>query len=185
MPDQFAMSVVQDRELGRPRSQPIMVELELTSSHNPWAPLPEVVGWDAVGDGSVFDPMPAAGPDPRDVIKDPTMMRTQYGRAIQYSLSTLISFVQRYGTDDTVLVFLGDHQPVPAVTGAGASRDVPVTIIARDPAVLDQIAAWGWDDGLRPQPDAPVWRMDRFRDRFLEAFGYEDTQHRTIACGTP
>ena len=48
---------------------------------------------------------------------------------------------------------------------------MPITIIARDPAVLDRISAWGWDDGMLPGPDAPVWRMDAFRDRFLSAFG--------------
>jgi hypothetical protein len=36
--------------------------------------------------------------------------------------------------------------------------------------VLRRIDAWGWQDGLRPQNGAPVWPMDAFRDRFLEAF---------------
>ncbi|EEP70131.1 CDP-alcohol phosphatidyltransferase [Micromonospora sp. ATCC 39149] len=70
-----------------------------------------------------------------------------------------------------MLVFLGDHQPSPVVTGENASRDVPITIVARDPRVLDRIDGWQWQDGLRPSPDAPVWRMDAFRDRFLTAFG--------------
>ena len=84
---------------------------------------------------------------------------------------SLISYVETYGDDNLVLVFLGDHQPAPIVTGEGASRDVPITIVAHDPAVLDRIAGWGWQDGLRPGPHAPVWRMDTFRDRFLTAFG--------------
>jgi hypothetical protein len=37
--------------------------------------------------------------------------------------------------------------------------------------VIDQIAGWGWQDGMRPSPQAPVWRMNAFRDRFLTAFG--------------
>jgi hypothetical protein len=48
---------------------------------------------------------------------------------------------------------------------------VPVTIVAKDPAVLDRISGWGWQHGLNPGPQAPVWRMDAFRDRFLTAFG--------------
>ena len=86
-------------------------------------------------------------------------------------MSTLTSYVQTYGTDNLVLVFLGDHQPAPVVSGEGASRDVPITIVAHDPAVLDRIAGWGWQDGLNPGAQAPVWRMDAFRDRFLTAFG--------------
>jgi len=79
--------------------------------------------------------------------------------------------VETHGSDNLVLVFLGDHQPASIVTGEGASRDVPITIVARDRAVLDQISGWGWQDGLKPSPDAPVWPMDAFRDRFLTAFG--------------
>jgi hypothetical protein len=88
-----------------------------------------------------------------------------------YSLNSLISYVETYGDDNLVLVFLGDHQPAPVVTGEDASRDVPITIVAHDPAVLDRISGWGWQDGLKPGPHAPVWRMDAFRDRFLTAFG--------------
>ena len=98
-------------------------------------------------------------------------MRAAYAQSIEYSLNSLLSYVERYGGDHLVMVFLGDHQPAPIVSGEGASRDVPVTIVAHDPAVLDRIAGWGWQDGLKPSPQAPVWRMDTFRDRFLTAFG--------------
>jgi hypothetical protein len=37
--------------------------------------------------------------------------------------------------------------------------------------VLRALDPWHWDAGLMPVPDAPVWRMDAFRDRFLAAFG--------------
>ena len=70
-----------------------------------------------------------------------------------------------------VLVVLGDHQPATIISGPGASHDVPISIISRDRAVLDRISGWGWTDGLRPDRDAPVWRMDAFRDRFLTAYG--------------
>ncbi len=93
-----------------------------------------------------------------------------YRRSIVYSLTSLLSFVETYGTDDLVLVLLGDHQPSTIVSGHGANRDVPITVIARDPDVLDEMSGWGWHEGLRPSPGAPVWRMDAFRDRFLAAY---------------
>ena len=68
-------------------------------------------------------------------------------------------------------MLLGDHQPASIVTGPTPRTTSRSSIIAADPAVLDQIAAWGWEDGMLPGPDAPVWRMDAFRDRFLTAFG--------------
>jgi hypothetical protein len=114
--------------------------------------------------------MATAGDQPDYVWRDPARIRAAYARSIAYSLNSLISYVKTYGDDNLVLVFLGDHQPA-VVTGTGASRDVPITIVARDPAVLDRISGWGWQDGLKPGPQAPVWRMDAFRDRFLTAFG--------------
>ena len=86
-------------------------------------------------------------------------------------MNALVSFVQHYGDDNLVLVVLGDHQPAKIITGENPSHDVPISVIAHDPAVLDKIAGWGWEDGLRPSPQAPVWPMDAFRDRFLSAFG--------------
>ena len=36
---------------------------------------------------------------------------------------------------------------------------------------MDRISDWGWQDGMRPHPNASVWPMDAFRDRFLTTFG--------------
>ena len=66
---------------------------------------------------------------------------------------------------------LGDHQPATIVSGTDAGHDVPVSVVAHDPKVLDRIDPWGWQHGLHPAPDAPVWRMDSFRDRFVRAYG--------------
>jgi hypothetical protein len=171
MPDQFALEAFQRLEHGRKRDRPLMSEIILTSSHQPWAPVPELVDWDRLGDGRIFGPVQEAGEDPRDIVTDSRRSKEEYGRSIAYSVTSLTQWLQRYGTDDTVLVFLGDHQPIARVSGDHAGRDVPVSIVARDPEVLEKIAGWHWTDGLRPARDAPVWRMDAFRDRFLTAYG--------------
>ncbi|MFD5558202.1 sulfatase [Streptomyces sp. NPDC127068] len=175
VPDQFSLAAFERLEHGRAGRGPLMAEIVLVSSHNPWAPLPRMLPWDGLGDGSVYEGLHARGEDPRAVWKDPERLRTEYRRSVEYSLTSLLSYLERYGDEDTVLVFLGDHQPVPAVVGREASRDVPVSVVARDPAVLDRIAGWRWTEGLVPAPTAPVWRMDAFRNRFLDAFG----PHRT------
>ncbi|MFF4953386.1 sulfatase [Streptomyces chattanoogensis] len=183
MPDQYALSAFERLEHGRPhtegqgkhqarqRAKPLMSFVILTSSHNPWAPLPKIIGWDEIGDGSVYNAIKKAGKPPVDVWKHTAQVRTEYGKSIQYSLHSLISYLQKYGTKDTVLVFLGDHQPLAKVSGNHASHDVPVTLVAHDPAVLKRISDWHWTPGLRPGPQAPVWRMDTFRDHFLTAYG--------------
>ncbi|HEX3786675.1 MAG TPA: sulfatase [Pseudonocardiaceae bacterium] len=170
MPDQFTMSAFQRLELAAPNHPPVMAEVDLTSSHSPWTHLPRLVGWNQVGNGTIFGPMPAQGQAFNDVWPDPTKVRAAYGQSIQYSLSTLISFVQNYGDKNTVLILLGDHQPASIVVGDHASRNVPITIIAHDPNVLKQISGWGWQQGMLPDPQAPVWGMDTFRNRFLTAF---------------
>ena len=57
------------------------------------------------------------------------------------------------------------------MTSGSTNRDVPITIVAHDQAVLDKVSSWGWTPGLKPGPQAPVWPMSAFRDRFLTAFG--------------
>jgi hypothetical protein len=186
MPDQYTMRAFERLERSTPDHPPVMAEIPLVSSHAPWSPVPEFLDWDKLGDGRVYAETTGAGDDPRSVwTRGLERVRSDYGKAIEYSLTTLISYVQRYGDDDLVLVMLGDHQPASVLTGDRASRDVPITIVARDPAVLDRIAGWGWSDGLRPGPDAPVWPMDAVRDRFLTAFGPSGSPAVAAPPGSP
>ncbi|MFF1450356.1 sulfatase [Streptomyces sp. NPDC058274] len=171
VPDQFSLEAFERLEHGKKDRKPMMAEIILASSHNPWAPIARTVDWDDLGDGSVFDQIKKEGKDPKEVWKSPESVRTEYRRAIEYSLTSLIQYMERYGDKNTVLVFLGDHQPNPTVTGSDAGKDVPVTVVAHDPKVLDKISDWGWTDGLKPAKDAPRWGMDKFRDRFMTAYG--------------
>jgi hypothetical protein len=171
VPDQFSMEAFQRLEHGKKDREPIMAEIILASSHNPWSPIARMIDWEDLGDGSVFHRIKKEGTNPTEVWKDPEKVRTEYRRAIEYSIRSLTEWVERYGDEDTVLVFLGDHQPVPTVTAGDTGKDVPITIVARDKKVLDRVADWGWSDGLKPAPDAPRWGMDKFRDRFMTAYG--------------
>ncbi|MEV0455357.1 sulfatase-like hydrolase/transferase [Catellatospora methionotrophica] len=170
MPDQYTLHTFQQRERA-PGHLPVMAVIPLISSHSPWEPVPKMLPWDAVGDGSVYDTA-AGSDDPAEIVekRDRDRVRHAYRNAVTYSVNTLVSYLETYGGDDLVLVFLGDHQPSPSVSGQRASRDAPITIVARDPAVLDRITSWSWQDGLKPGPTAPVWRMDTFRDHFLSAY---------------
>jgi phosphatidylglycerophosphate synthase len=171
MPDQYVLSALQRLELAKRPRPPLFAEVDLISSHAPWTRIPRLVPWNAVGDGSIFARVPAEESTRAALFGDAKRARAAYGHSIEYTMSTIASFVARYGSDKTVVVLLGDHQPATTVSGQGASHDVPISIIAHDPKVMDQIAGWGWQDGLRPSPRAPVWPMDAFRDRFLGAFG--------------
>ncbi|MEZ3160710.1 CDP-alcohol phosphatidyltransferase [Microbacterium sp. BWT-B31] len=169
VPDQFTLQAFHDRELTGSHA-PVMAEIDLVSSHTPWTPLPRLVPWSEVADASVFDAQPAQDPAPIELWADPHRVQEMYGESVEYSLGALFTYLHAYDQPNLVLVMLGDHQPARIVSGADADHDVPVTIIAKDPAVFARIASWRWEPGVRPSADAPVWRMDAFRDRFVDAF---------------
>jgi phosphatidylglycerophosphate synthase len=171
VPDQYTLLELWRRELARDRRPPLFAEVDLISSHAPWTRIPRLIAWGEVGDGSIYARIPARESTEASLFGDAKRARAAYGHSIEYSLSAVLSFVERYGDDETVLVVLGDHQPATTVSGEGASRDVPISVIAHDPEVMKQIAGWGWQDGMLPGPRAPVWSMASFRDRFLTAFG--------------
>lgn len=169
-PDQFTLESFQRNERSGEHA-PVMAAIPMVSSHAPWSPTPDSVDWSKLGDGSIYSTMPASNDPPESIFgRDPAAVRADYGHSISYSLESVISYVERYGDENLVFVFLGDHQPAQMVTGEGASRDVPITILAKDPAVLQRVEAWKWDDGIRPGGSAPVSRMSDFRDQFLSTF---------------
>lgn len=169
MPDQYSLAAFQRLEL-QPGHSPVMAEIDLVSSHTPWTPLPHMVPWDQLGDGSIFDPMPAQGKTPSSALGNASTVRRLYGQSIEYSMQALTSWVAQVNDPNLVLVALGDHQPATTVSGAGANHDVPISIVAHDPAVLDQMSSWNWQSGLLPNRNAPLWPMDAFRNRFLDTY---------------
>ena len=162
-----------------------MAEIDLVSSHTPWAPLPHMVPQNALGDGSIFDGMPQQGPQPSTVWRNAHDVQAAYGQSIEYSLTALISWLQTVHDKNLVVVALGDHEPATIVSGSGASHEVPISVIAQDPNVMDRISAWGWQDGLLPSPQAPVWSMDTFRGRFLAAYGPHPPSTNAGVLSTP
>ena len=175
MPDQYILAAFQRLELA-PGHKPVMAEIDLVSSHSPWAPLPTMVGWNKVGDGSIFDPMAARGQNSLSVFGSSGRERKDYGRAIQYSMRALTSWVTELHDPNLVLILLGDEQPDTPITSPGASHDVPISILAHDPSVFRQIASWHWQDGLLPGRSAPLEPMSAFRNRFLSAFSTASPQ---------
>jgi phosphatidylglycerophosphate synthase len=175
MPDQYTLAEFQRLEL-TPGHKPVMAQIVTVSSHTPWAPLPVMVPWNKVGNGSIFDPMPARGENPLSVLGNASKQRQAFGRSIQYSLQVLTSWVTELNDPNLVLILLGDEQPGTSVSGNAASHDVPISIVARDPSVFRQIASWRWQDGLLPSPSAPREPMSAFRNQFLGAFSTVSSQ---------
>ena len=166
MPDQYTLAAYPSRLSDDPR--PDFLQIALISSHAPWTPVAEMVPWEDVGDGRVFDAQAASGDTPRVVWKDRDRVRDQYRLAVDYALQAALSFAARQGGADAPLILmLGDHQPAPFVAGI-ESRDVALHAIG-PPEVLALLDDWRMTEGLVPGADAPVWPMEAFRDRFVAA----------------
>ena len=168
MPDQYTLSVLHRRELAPLERPPVMAEVALISSHLPWTPMPKVVPWDDIKTGEVF----FEERHPRGPINwtDAALMRSHFTDAMIYELQTLESFVGELANDNTLLIIMGDHQPIPIVSGESAPYDVPIHVIATNPALLEEIEAWSWTPGMVPDDQSPVWRMDVMRRHLLESF---------------
>jgi hypothetical protein len=80
------------------------------------------------------------------------------------------------------MIVVGDHQPAPLITGEDAGRDVPIHVIAGDPALLEPFRDWGLAAGMRPT-GAPIGRMDTVRDWFLAAFSDYGSESLIVQAG--
>ena len=181
MPDQFTLASF-ERQLLAPRPRkPVFAEIALISSHAPWTPLPQLLPWDAIGDGAVYDSAATDG-DPASVVwLDEDRVRDQYRRSIDYVLRVIGGFAARRAANPPLIVVLGDHQPVAFVSEDSANRDVPIHVIGL-PSAVARLDDWGWTPGMVPAPATPAWPMDAFRDRFLAAFGTEAAHHVQAAA---
>lgn len=166
MPDQYTLSVIDD--LLPPDERPDFLQIALISSHAPWTPVPQIVDWDSIGDGRIFDDMADAGPSPRELWKDEDDIRDAYRQMVDYALKVAFAHVARAGDEAPLYIIAGDHQAAGFVAG-GDNRDVAVHMIG-PPELIDMIDGWGWADGLIPAADGPVRPMNSFRDDFLRAF---------------
>ncbi len=164
MPDQYTLSAF---ERLVPRKAPLMAEIALISSHAPWTPVAELIPWEEVGDGSIFDAQAAQGPTPREVWADPDRIRDHYARAQDYALQAVLSWAALPREDAPLVIVLGDHQAAGFVSQVGG-RDVPVHLIGPR-EVLSLFDDWNWSPGLEPEAALAPWPMRAFRDRFLES----------------
>ncbi|HYZ53972.1 MAG TPA: CDP-alcohol phosphatidyltransferase family protein [Streptosporangiaceae bacterium] len=183
MPDQYTLAEFQRLEL-TPGHKPVMAQIVLVSSHSPWAPLPVMVPWNKVGNGSIFDPMPARGETPLSVVGNASKERQAFGKSIQYTMTALTSWVTELNDPNLVLILLGDEQPGSPITRPGANHDVPISIVTRAPSVLKQISSWRWQNGLLPASNAPLEPLDAFRNQLLNTFNSKTPARDAPAQGS-
>src|SRR6266545_4211760 len=160
MPDQYVLDFIRRKEIETQKG-PLFVQYTLVSSHAPWSHQPVVVDdWSQLGDGSIYNrlPMvrfPITWPDFADASE-------AYVRSIIYDFDVLKRYIASFVRDDSLIILLGDHQPVREVSGGEGHRGVPVHVVSRDAAFLEPFLARGYVRGMRPRLEEPHPRMEEF-----------------------
>ena len=168
MPDQFTFAALDRLLRDGGDGRRLFVQVALGSSHAPWVPVPDLVDWDEIGDGTIFNDMATSGDPPEVVWRDRDRVRAQYRLAVDYSLRTVFEYAARHAGDPPLIFMLGDHQAAGFVA-LDDRPDVAVHVIG--PAELvDRVADWGWTPGLIPPEDMPALPMQRMRDMILDTF---------------
>lgn len=168
MPDQFSLAAL-DRLLRNgedPRR--LFAQVVLVSSHAPWLPVPDILPWEALGDGQVYDAVAASGDPPEVLWRDYDRVRAQYRLAVDYSLQSVLEYALLHAGDPPLLIVVGDHQAAEFIALDGR-REVPMHVIgpAHLVATLSEAAP---TPGLIPADGSPALAMDRMRDILLRAF---------------
>ena len=169
IPDQFSLAKFDALIGNRPARPPLFVFYPTISTHFPFSPTPPYQpDW-----SRMFDAHPYDGPAiVRAYAKQPdwTHFAPGYVDAVSYTYDTLGGYLRGHADRDIVLILIGDHQPAAAVSGEGASWDVPVHVIASRPKVLERLMADGFRAGLTPARPS-LAHMHQLLPMLLDAFG--------------
>jgi hypothetical protein len=182
MPDQFTLAALDRLLRDQPSDRNLFAQVALISSHAPWVPIPQLILWDEIGDGTVFNEMAQSGDRPDVVWRDHDRVREQYRLSITYSLETVVDYAARHADNPPLIIVVGDHQAAGFIA-LDERPDVPVHLIG-PPDLMAHIADWGWTAGLIPASDAPLLPMEAMRDLLLDAFTTEPPAGANL-FGTP
>jgi hypothetical protein len=168
MPDQYILDFVRRREI-EGKKQPLFLEYVLISSHAPWNALPGLVDdWSKIGNGEVFhDVTTRSWPIEWPQFDNAT---EAYNQAILYDFEILKRYITRFIQDGSLVIILGDHQPVAAVNGGSRERGVPIHVLSRNPELVRPFLSRGYVAGMRPRLSGPIPGLETFMPDFLVDF---------------
>jgi hypothetical protein len=150
IPDQFSLARFDALHPLQPDSPPRFLFFPTITTHWPFGPVPPYQSdWERL---LTPDPFGAAESlQPQNANVGWLDKLPGYIDIFEYTYRWLGGYLQRPEARESVMLWVGDHQPASSVTGEGASWDVPVHLITRDPALLERFVALGFRPGLVPQ----------------------------------
>ncbi|MFQ6550560.1 sulfatase-like hydrolase/transferase [Aestuariibius sp. 2305UL40-4] len=168
MPDQFTFAAM-DRFLRTPGADddPLFIQVATGSSHAPWVPVPDLLDWDDLGDGTVFNPIVEASDTPREVWRDHDRVRAQYRLAVDYALQTVFAYAELHAEDPPLMLIIGDHQAAGFVA-LDERPHVPLHIVGPE-HLVGLLADDGFSAGLIPDAETEPRPMSALRAHLLNA----------------
>jgi hypothetical protein len=153
IPDQFTLARVEQLHPRDAAAPPRFLFFPTITSHLPFGPVPPYQpDWERL-----LTPDPFGEAESQRLLAsfvDWIDMLPNYVGMFDYTYRWLGGWLQRPEPRESVLLLVGDHQPAASVSGEGASWEVPVHIVTRDPALLARFVALGFRPGLEPQRPA-------------------------------
>lgn len=172
LPDQFSMARFEELFPRLPDSPRRFLFFPTITTHLPFSPVPPYQSdWSRITSAQPFDAAETARALAQTV--NWLDMSGAYVNMVDYNYRWLAGLMQQPEARSTVFVMVGDHQPAANVTGEGASWDVPVHIIARDPELLARFVALGFSAGLQA-PRTSIGSMHELTGLMLRAFAGSD-----------
>lgn len=149
VPDQFSLARFNQLHPVSEEAPPRFLFFPTITSHLPFGPVPPYQpDWDRL---LTPDPFGAAETERlRTAYVDWLDMLPNYVGMFDYTYRWLGGYLRRPEPRESVMLWVGDHQPAASVSGEGASWDVPVHVVTRDPALLQRFVELGFRPGLEP-----------------------------------
>ncbi|MCW7540201.1 hypothetical protein OOT46_20415 [Aquabacterium sp. A7-Y] len=176
IPDQASLALLHAQELvpgadtsttAGPR-RPRFVVFPTLNTHTPFRPLPPYhADWQGLLGRDAYSAAEVAQAEAEPVSWLQPM--PAYERSVRYTYEWLSGYLGGQAPRRLLMIVIGDHQPLAAVSGRQAAWDVPVHIIGSDPGLMARLRAAGFTPGLTPSRPA-LGAMHQLTDLLLDVF---------------
>jgi len=174
MSDQFALSKagIALGEATITQNQPQMAMYILANSHVPYETLPEYLPDWNLGDGSVYRQEGKLRQFRNNWLWGGEFPEG-YIYSMDYELTTIRGYIERYVDPESLVIIVGDHQPRIPISERESTYSVPFHILSREPDVQKYAEEWGLQPrmvpGDEPEPHRGMEDFSSFLTDLLDS----------------